>query len=498
MEYDYVDLRGQWAGANVSVTYWGAGTLNCYLIPSEKYPDLVGGKEIDCDEFSVTQGTSVVQLPGPGYLILDGIGEAQVTVRPGVSASDYVSVDLHRDPGYDLNVGGAAPSLNQLPFTAPSGPYDLGERDLTTPFNPDFQYVDSSPLISQLNAMNAAAAAGPQQEVEQLATRYAQLQSQLDAEGNKSERERSQTSGGSLSASMLRPQLQEVQHQLNAAIAKLAAIPDYSSGQIGSLTVRKGGDPSKQVSFNYTDADGRRGAAEIRTLPDGRLSVIDGGRESTYKDGNFQGTTGIPGTEAPGTFFEMSRADLIGTIAASMIPIPGTGWVLKILGKAGERAIPWLRKLFKRHPSPTAPEVPAFVPIKAPAGVTFTHKKHPYLGSDGKFYIPEGKSDTRIVDPSDLGREITDIDLLEKGLLIEEKTATNALDIEKWVSKQVIDKTERYLKARQYIAGYEQAPIVFRFTTPGVDASLRTGVERAVADLKIAHPNVTVRVEWPS
>lgn len=363
MEYDYVDLRGQWAGASVSVTYWGAGTLNCYLIPSDKYADLVGGKEIDCDEFSVTQGTSVVQLPGPGYLILDGIGDAHVAVRPGVSASDYVSVGLHHDPGYDLNVGGGAPRLNQLPFTAPSGPYDVGERDLTKPFNPDFQYVDSSPLISQLNAMNAAAAAGPQQDVEQLATRYAQLRSQLDEEGNKSERERSQTSGGSLSASMLRPQLQEVQHQLDAAIAKLAAIPDYSSGQIGSLTVRKGGDPSKQVSFDYTDADGRRGGAEIRTLPDGRLSVIDGGRESTYKDGNFQGTTEISGTEAPGTFFEMSRAELIGNIAATMIPIPGTGWVLKFLGKAGERALPWMRKIFKAPKIDPLPAGGKWVPV---------------------------------------------------------------------------------------------------------------------------------------
>jgi hypothetical protein len=49
------------------------------------------------------------------------------------------------------------------------------------------------------------------------------------------------------------------------------------------------------------------------------------------------------------------------------------------------------------------------------------------------------------------GNLITDIDLVENGVLWEEKSAVFATDIARWVSKHIIGKFHSYMRARQQL-----------------------------------------------
>lgn len=133
-----------------------------------------------------------------------------------------------------------------------------------------------------------------------------------------------------------------------------------------------------------------------------------------------------------------------------------------------------------------------------PEGVTFDDPKRPNLGSDGKYYLRPGDKSVVIDDPKDFSRTITDIDNPDTstGVLWEEKSATNATDVNKWVDKQVVKKIEAYIEARQHISGYENAPVGIQFTTPGADPAFRAAVENALANLRTKHPGVDIRVEW--
>jgi hypothetical protein len=108
----------------------------------------------------------------------------------------------------------------------------------------------------------------------------------------------------------------------------------------------------------------------------------------------------------------------------------------------------------------------------------------------------EGKRDYVVDDPADPSRTITDIDRIEDGALWEEKSATSAVNIDKWVAKHIDKKFDSYLEARQHLPGYEEAPIGFKFTEPAADPEFRSAVEDAVDGLRKSHPDVTIRLEW--
>lgn len=128
--------------------------------------------------------------------------------------------------------------------------------------------------------------------------------------------------------------------------------------------------------------------------------------------------------------------------------------------------------------------------------VTFDDPKRPQLGSDGKYHVDEGDNDVVIDEPGNLSRTITDIDAVENGVLWEEKSATDAGNVPKWVDKHVTRKLESYLEAQQYIAGHETSPIGLRFTEAGADPQFKAAVEKAVDDLRTKHPNAEIHLEW--
>ena len=109
----------------------------------------------------------------------------------------------------------------------------------------------------------------------------------------------------------------------------------------------------------------------------------------------------------------------------------------------------------------------------------------------------EGQREVVVKDPADPGRTITDIDHVDDGVLWEEKSATWAGDEQKWVDKQVTQKLNAYLDAREHMPGYEDAPIGVRFTEPNMHPTLRRAVEGAVAKFRQDNPDVDVRLEIP-
>ncbi|MEP6604809.1 MAG: hypothetical protein ABJA60_01675 [Nitrosospira sp.] len=85
------------------------------------------------------------------------------------------------------------------------------------------------------------------------------------------------------------------------------------------------------------------------------------------------------------------------------------------------------------------------------------------------------------------GRDRTDIDEVENGVLLEHKSAVNAGDPEKWVKKQITDKYEnlQVLRARigREYPEYERALIGFRFEgVPGEE--LWNAVSDAIEELQ--------------
>jgi hypothetical protein len=109
----------------------------------------------------------------------------------------------------------------------------------------------------------------------------------------------------------------------------------------------------------------------------------------------------------------------------------------------------------------------------------------------------EGKTNVVVDDPADPGRTITDIDDVQDGILWEDKSATDAQDVDKWISKHIYKKFSSYLDARQYLPGYENAPIGFRFTEPGMTSEFRTAIQSAIQELRADNPGVDIRLDLP-
>ena len=115
----------------------------------------------------------------------------------------------------------------------------------------------------------------------------------------------------------------------------------------------------------------------------------------------------------------------------------------------------------------------------------------------------EGERNYVVRDPNITGRNITDIDHIQGDTLWEEKTVTSGLNLytgldesARWIQENIVGKFNRYLEARLYLPGYENAAVGFRFTSSGVDPQFKDLVERKISELRATHPTVTIRTEW--
>jgi hypothetical protein len=113
----------------------------------------------------------------------------------------------------------------------------------------------------------------------------------------------------------------------------------------------------------------------------------------------------------------------------------------------------------------------------------------------------EGDTNYVVDDPNDWSDTITDIDRVEDGVLWEEKTATGQdprINAQKWTEKHVLKKLDSYLRARQHLPGFNDAPIGIHFTEPGATPAFRAAVESAVKSWRSRNPGVEVIIRWAS
>ncbi|MEJ8632658.1 hypothetical protein [Streptomyces sp. MS2.AVA.5] len=61
--------------------------------------------------------------------------------------------------------------------------------------------------------------------------------------------------------------------------------------------------------------------------------------------------------------------------------------------------------------------------------------------------------------------------------------------------RHVNKKLANYLKCRQLLPGYENAPIGFRFTKSGMDTRFRAALEERFEQLRKDHPGLDLRLE---
>lgn len=119
---------------------------------------------------------------------------------------------------------------------------------------------------------------------------------------------------------------------------------------------------------------------------------------------------------------------------------------------------------------------------------------------------PRAEDNNYVVhNPADHSDTITDIDHVGKdGRLWEEKSATatdpplNEAQINKWCNDKVTKKLNSYLRARQYLSGYENADFGLSFTEPGAAPQFKQAVEDTVQQWQEEHPGVDVKVTWAS
>ena len=105
-----------------------------------------------------------------------------------------------------------------------------------------------------------------------------------------------------------------------------------------------------------------------------------------------------------------------------------------------------------------------------------------------------GDSNYEVKDPAS-GRTLVEIDSIEEDRLVEEKSATWAGDPERW-AQNLKEQLQRYIDAREYIPGYEDADVGVRFTDGRPDQELVDAVENAMAELESENPDVDIEIEW--
>ncbi len=111
----------------------------------------------------------------------------------------------------------------------------------------------------------------------------------------------------------------------------------------------------------------------------------------------------------------------------------------------------------------------------------------------------EGDTNYQVNNPDNPSDTITDIDRIENGTLWEEKSATGQnpnMDIGKWTAKHVTTKLNSILRARQYMPGFEDAPIGLDFTEAGATPEFRSAVEGTAEAWRGANPGVSLLVRW--
>jgi hypothetical protein len=70
------------------------------------------------------------------------------------------------------------------------------------------------------------------------------------------------------------------------------------------------------------------------------------------------------------------------------------------------------------------------------------------------------------------------------------------MDTEAWLKQKVLGKLDANIEARQYLRGYDNAPLGLDFTQPGATPEFKAAVSKAIDEWRAAHPGIDVSIPW--
>lgn len=90
------------------------------------------------------------------------------------------------------------------------------------------------------------------------------------------------------------------------------------------------------------------------------------------------------------------------------------------------------------------------------------------------------------------------MDLVEDGVLWEEKSAIDATNIDDWVNDEIYGKFTKYMNMRARLPHYENAPIGWEFSRAIPEGPFRRAVVEAISNLRASTRDVQILLDIPS
>jgi hypothetical protein len=262
MEFVWVDLQHQPAGADVWVSFEGSGVLQCYLMLSSQFSAFSRGDAVDCYQFDVAPPERAVQIPSEGswHVVMRGTGVAEVRVsspaRIDANVLAILQPEKHQDPTPEPGV----PHLTELPRAGQGNQVD---------WLAGLQRATTQAVLDKMAKIDA-------------------IQRQLDIAAANA----TMSGPGSAGFDAADASFNQLKGDLIAALNELGNIPDYSTINPRSVTVSPGGN----FLFDHT-ANG--------------ISV------QTY--GQYQNGNGTFFDQATGTYYTFTN----GKLTSTSTPDPG-------------------------------------------------------------------------------------------------------------------------------------------------------------------------------
>lgn len=340
MDFDYVELTKQPAGARAHVWYRGSGSLECMLMDSSQWDQFAGGYKGGYDTFTVNPPGGEIEIPyeSTWYVVLRGVGEAEVAVSPPVGqVSGAISAELRPAGVHDLTPDDTLPHLLRLPFAAPDWVSPIASNAnplMDNPFRitpPSSDSIPTGSLLAEVNRMNDDARAIADRKIDGLLTElYA-----ANLIGNEFIRDSAMAA---------------IAGQISEAEIGRAKIPDYSG--VDKLYIND--SKSNSIDFTYNDLSGNARQVHIGRTQDvislsdqNSAHPKDSTRIASYWHGKFAGISDYDwASNSQFVDTDTFLKNLAIELGLSVIP---TGPVLRFLGRGakfvGPRLAAWIKTM---------------------------------------------------------------------------------------------------------------------------------------------------------
>jgi hypothetical protein len=472
MEFVWVDLQHQPAGADVWVSFEGSGVLQCYLMLSSQFSAFSRGDAVDCYQFDVAPPERAVQIPSEGswHVVMRGTGVAEVRVssqaRIDANVLAILQPEKHQDPTPEPGV----PHLTERPRAGQGNQVD---------WLAGLQRATTQAVLDKMAKIDA-------------------IQRQLDnAAANAT-----MSGPGSAGFDAADASFNQLKGDLIAALNELGNIPDYSTINPRSVTVSPGGNflfdhtangISVQTYGQYQNGNGTffdQATGTYYTFTNGKLtstSTPDPGRVTPDDELLFNTITTLVGAPEAAALIKGGGQAVFQGLKA-LLSREGADWVSGITGKnvlaealaAAERRAASAPATIASTAGRNAVGPGAWEPVKEYMSARAAAYQTQITGHP----ITEGYIVNTATGP-------VTFDGFNNGVLIEVKSYYEQFTKgDDWL--WFFDTEKNFLRqARSQIAAADGAPLEWVFAQPKVAAM----VQELITEAKLS--GITFRVELP-